>query len=241
MTELTLRTKDDIKIYANHYRGGFKEVLIICPGFMMCKDARPFAMLSERMSRDFDVITMDFRGHGKSKGLYTFTSRENNDLEAVIGYARPKYKFVGVIGFSLGAAVAINVTAINKTIDKIIAVSAPTEFSKIENRFLNKDIISSAIKKFHWNMCNTKIGNMLTNKPKPIENVDKISPIPVLFVHGGKDTIIEPRHSRELYNKAGGPKRLAIFDNCLHAEDVFLGDNFENFISLCIEWFKNKG
>lgn len=236
--EIKLKTADGIKISAHHYCGNFKKAIIICHGFMMSKDSKPFLMLSKRLSDDFDIITMDFRGHGKSTGRYTFSAKEGLDLKAVIDYAIPKYKFIGIIGFSLGAAAAINETAVNKAISRLMVVAAPTEFERIENRFLNKDVIYSTIKKFEWKTVRPRFGNILLRKLRPIDNVNKIS-IPILFVHGGKDPIIKPEHSISLYKKAKDPKRLVIFEDCLHAEDVFSGDNFDNFISLCIEWFKN--
>lgn len=237
-SEITLKTKDNVKISANHYKKGFDKILIICPGFLMHKDSKPFLKLSKRLSRHFDVITLNFRGHGNSEGRYAFTSKEGRDLRVVIDYSAAKYKNIGIIGFSLGAAIAINETARHKAVDRLMAVSAPTEFKKIENRFLNVAIIASTFKKLDWKMGQLRLGNPLLKKSRPIDNVAKISPIPILFVHGGKDTIITPKHTRSLYKKAKDPKRLVIFDDCLHAEDIFFGDNFENFISLCIEWFK---
>jgi len=237
-TEIRLKTQDGIDISANYYNAGFENVLIICPGFMMHKDSRPFSMLSESLNKEFDIIAMDFRGHGKSGGTYTFTSREGLDLKAVIDYSRPRYKSIGIIGFSLGAAVAINEVAKDKAVDRLMAVSAPMEFGEIENKFLNKDVVSSTIKKIELDMLNIRLGNIFLNKSKPIDNVDKISPVPILFVHGKDDTIIEPRHSVSLYEKAKEPKKLVIFEDSLHAEDLFLGNHFNSFISLCTEWFK---
>jgi len=240
MKNIIFRTQDNIKISANHYESGFDRVIIICPGFMMHKGSRPFLLLSERLSREFDIITMDFRGHGSSKGSYTFTSREHYDLRAVVDFAMPRYKAVYILGFSLGAAVAINETARNKNIARLMVVSAPSDFARIENRFLRTDIILSTISKFDLKMALTRFGNILLSKPKPIENVDKISPIPVLFLHGGRDSIVTPGHSRSLYERAGEPKRLVVWKDCLHAEDVFLGDHFNNFVDLCTEWFNEN-
>ena len=39
------------------------------------------------LAKAFDVISLDFRGHGKSSGLYTFTDKEPKDLKTVI-YSR---------------------------------------------------------------------------------------------------------------------------------------------------------
>lgn len=239
-SELALKTEDGITIAADHYKSGSYRVLIICPGFMMHKASKPFLMLSKRLSKDFDIITMDFRGHGKSKGTYTFTSREGRDLKAVIDYAKPNYKWIGIIGFSLGAAVAINEIAKHKYADRLMVVSAPTEFERIENRFLNKDVIISTAKKIDWRMGNVRMGNPLLRKTRPIDTVDKISPIPILFVHGKKDAIVNENHSRSLYEKAKEPKRLVIYKECLHAEDIFFGANFDNFVALCVEWFKGS-
>lgn len=239
-SEITLNTTDNIKISANHYKNNFKNAIIICPGFMMYKDSKPFSMLSQKLSESFDIITMDFRGHGRSKGVYTFTSCESRDLKSVLDYTKPKYSSIGILGFSLGAAVAINETALSKSANKLMVVSAPSEFGKIENRFLNKDIIVSTIKKFEWGMGCTRLGNVFLKKARPIDNIDKISPVPILFVHGKKDTIIRPWHSDSLYKKAKDPKRLVIYEKCLHAEDIFLGDKFEDFITLCKTWFNKE-
>ncbi len=234
--EITLRTEDGVSIYANHVKSGFDAVVIVCPGFLMHKGAGPFRKLEQGLKKEFDVITMDFRGHGRSRGFYTFTSRENLDLRAVLKFAEGLYAKISVIGFSLGGAVAINEASANKAVSGLIAVSAPADFYWIENKFLTKDVIASTLKKFDWKMGCVRMGNVLLKKPRPIENVSKLSPTPVLFIHGGKDTIVQPRHSRLLYEKAKDPKKIVVYKDCLHAEDIFYGDNYDNFISLCKEW-----
>lgn len=238
--ELTLKTDDHIKISVDHYSGGHKQLIIICPGFLMHKESKPFLKLSKKLSQEFDIIAMDFRGHGKSKGVFTFTSRENRDLRAVIEFARSKYKSIGLVGFSLGGAVAINEVARSKAIDRLMVVSAPTDFNSIENNFMTKDVIISTIKKFDWRMGHVRLGNIMLKKERPIDNIDRLSPVPVLFVHGEKDTIVTPKHSRSLYNKAREPKKIITYKNCLHAEDIFSGENFNNFVSLCVNWFRGN-
>src|SRR5574344_1321879 len=78
--EKKLLTKDGTKIAINLFQTGHDEVLIIAPGWFMCKDSDAFEEMSQDFSKDFDVISMDFRGHCKSSGRFTFTSKEPDDL-----------------------------------------------------------------------------------------------------------------------------------------------------------------
>src|SRR4029079_19104721 len=73
-----------------------------------------------------------FRGHGQSRGFFTWTAKEHLDLEAVVDLIRPKYHKVGVIAFSLGAAIAINTIGETAPVDSLIAVSAPSSFWRID-------------------------------------------------------------------------------------------------------------
>ena len=78
MEELFLNTKDRVNIALNWYNTGHKSVIIICPGWFMTKDSKAFSLLAEKLSEKLDVIVMDFRGHGRSSGFYTFTSKKES-------------------------------------------------------------------------------------------------------------------------------------------------------------------
>lgn len=238
MKEIFLKSGDGVKIAVNHYCcGSRKEVIIICHGCFMCKDAKPFRRMSDELYKEFDVITMDFRGHGRSDGLFTFTAKEAEDLKAVVDFAKMTYTRIGILGFSLGAATAIIYTAKSKGVQALIAASAPADFDKIENHFLKKEAVVPAIKKFEFGKSpNIRPGNMFLHKIKPIDVVGDISPIPILFISGSKDPIVGPWHAHELYGRTGQPKRIENFENGLHAEDLYL-ESKERFINLCREWF----
>lgn len=102
MKETFIYTSDGIKLALNHYDTGHKEVLIIVHGWFMTKDSRAFSDMAQNFSKEFDVIAFDCRGHGKSSGFYTFTSKETIDLKTVVDFAKTKYKKVYLAGFSLG-------------------------------------------------------------------------------------------------------------------------------------------
>ena len=76
MEEIFLTTDDNVKIALNQYKNNYDEVVIVAHGWFMTKDSKAFRHISEEFYKYFDVITLDFRGHGKSSGFYTFTSKE---------------------------------------------------------------------------------------------------------------------------------------------------------------------
>ncbi|MCK7489147.1 MAG: alpha/beta hydrolase [Anaerotruncus sp.] len=75
-------------------------------------------------------------------------------------------------------------------------------------------------------------------KASPIEAVQAISPIPVMFLAGDNDPTIYPWHSQKLYEKSLEPKSIRVFKDNFHAEDLYLNSR-EEFMELCENWFIN--
>lgn len=238
--EKYLVTKDNIKIAINHYYKSQDSVIILAHGWYMTKDSAVFKEMSERFFEQYDVITMDFRGHGRSQGAYTFSAKEPMDLEAVVNYAKQHYSKIYLIGFSLGAAISIIHTAKNNDIDGLIMVSPPTSFDKIEGQFWRKEAIIPTIQKFELERSlSIRPGNILLEKINPIEVIGEINSIPIMIIAGEKDPTIFPWHAEALYVKANEPKKLMIIENTIHAEDIYLSDK-EKFINICTTWLSNK-
>lgn len=243
MKTATVRTEDNFSIALNHYSKGRGAVLIVCPGCFMCKDAKPFLDMADDFFETFDVIVMDFRGHGKSGGLFTFSAKEHLDLKAVVDYAQKKYRQVVLMGFSLGAATTIIYTAKHKDVSGVIAVSAPADFDKIENHFLKKEALLPAMEKFELGKSPTlRPGNIALKKIKPVDVVSGISPLPILFLSGKKDPIVHHWHAEKLFEHARDPKKLVVFPDGLHAEDIYRKSR-KKFVDTCADWYQdvNKG
>lgn len=239
MQNIEIHTKDNINIAINHYKNNHDEVVIVAPGWCMTKDSAAFCKISEMFAKFYDVISFDFRGHGKSGGFYTFTSKEIMDMDCVVRFARKNnYKKIYLAGFSLGAAISVIYASKSRFIDKVIAVSAPADFDKIENEMWRKEAWGETFKKFELErFASIRPYPIFLKKIKPIDVVNKIK-APTLFVAGENDPTVHPWHTKELYKKAVCPKKYKEYKNGCHAEDLFLHFE-EDFSKLCLEFLLN--
>lgn len=235
ISELYLTTQDGTQIAINHHKTGHDAVLIIAHGWFMTKDSKCFSEIANAFSENFDVIVLDFRGHGQSSGVYTFTTKEPQDMKAVVNYAKTQYKKVYLMGFSLGGALVLIHGALEKDVDKIVAVSAPFCFRKIQNQIWKKEAWLQTLKKFEFK-------RWISVRPSPIvrkkisagDVVNKIE-VPTLFIAGEFDPTVHSWHTKCLYKKAKCEKHFELFKKCYHAEDIFFQEQ-EKFITICTNW-----
>lgn len=233
----SLRTTDGQMIHYDLYYHGHQQLIIIAHGFFNNKDAVHLKELEQALADQFDILIMDFRGHGKSGGLFYWTSKEYLDLQAVLEHAKSYYKKIGVIGFSLGAATSIITASEVDGIDTVISISAPTEFEKIEYHFWDLDVENDIF----YNLIGggrigkgVRPGPFWLKKDKPIQRVERIK-CPVFYIHGEADWLIKPWHSEELYKKTRTKKRLSIIKDGPHAE-YLIRKNKQETIDLIRDW-----
>ncbi len=234
-----LKTVDNYQISYDHYKNGHDKVVIIAHGYFSSSRILLFKELGYELSDQYDVIIFDFRGHGNSSGLFYWTSKEHQDLEAILQYAKTEYEHIGVIGFSLGAATSIITASKTKIINSLIAVSGPSQFNIINYHFwrinFETDIVYNLLGKGRIGK-GVRPGPMWLKKEKPIDLVDKIN-IPVFYIHGDADWLIRPIHSKRLFEKTKGKKKIEIIKKGLHAE-FLIRKNKEDMIRIIKEWFK---
>ncbi|MFH0754225.1 MAG: alpha/beta fold hydrolase [Candidatus Omnitrophota bacterium] len=232
-------TEDGKRIAYSHLKGGFSKVVIMAHGFYSSKDTDLFRGIASAFSKGYDVISFDFRGHGKSSHVFTWTAHEQKDLRAVIAYAKECcYEKIGVIGFSLGAVIVLLEASGHRDIDSVIAVSSPSNLREINYHFWEKDMWEDL--KLNLGIQGRgkgiRPGNPFLAKMRLMDVVDRIAPIPVLFFHGEKDWLIKPGHSQRLYDRAKEPKMLTVLKDGGHAERMF--DIFpDQFMRVCLDRF----
>jgi len=232
----TVTAQDGVTISCDAYQGeGRDTALVICPGFFQSKETATFQRMSRALAVHWDVLAMDFRGHGRSGGLYTFSALERADLEAVLRWVQGRYRGVGILSFSLGAAIAINtVSRHHGVVQSLIAVSAPSAFEDIEFKFWTPEAMRTGLTGLEPG-AGCRPSNPLMKKDRPLDTVRHLGNTPLLFIHGTHDVIVDVQHSHRLHAAAAEPKRLEIIEGGSHAEALFRDDP-TRFLSLVETW-----
>jgi pimeloyl-ACP methyl ester carboxylesterase len=242
MSETTgfLTTQDNEKISYRHFSGGKDTVVIVCHGYYNSKDSDYVSALNNELSAHFDVFAFDLRGHGKSSGVFTMTSREENDFNAVLDHLKGKYAKTAVVSFSMGSAIAINTLSKRSDVQSLVCISPVSDVSKIDFNFwdldIAQDIVYTLFTAAGWRGRGVRQGPFWLKKEKPSEAVKKLK-IPVLYIHGSKDWVIRPHHSRRLYANTQSKKEFVFIENGPHAE-YLMRDHYQDMVTLIKDWFK---
>jgi len=79
-----------------------------------------------------------------------------------------------------------------------------------------------------------------TMEYKPEEMVCRVSPRPICFIYGEKDTFVPPEEAKSLYHMAGEPKKLVEIPGITHYEVYKFAspEGYEKVMKEALEWYK---
>ena len=240
---------EGIKILGELYVPSNREIspaLCICHGIPAAppdpKD-RGYPLLAERFCAEgFVTLIFNFRGTGLSGGNLDLLGWAK-DLEAVINYLylcpEVDKSRLSLLGFSGGAAISVYVAAYNPKVSSVALCSCPTQFDFLANR----EKVEPLLEHFrHIGVIRDRdfppsISQWLEGfrQVSPIQWIDKISPRPLLIVHGEEDEVVKVSHAWSLYNKAKEPKELAIIEGGEHRLRLN-----EKAMNIVIGWLREK-
>ena len=237
----TLVTSDKEQISYCLYCQGHASVIVVVHGFYNSKEAVLLQELAAHLSPFHDVFMFDFRGHGKSSGLFHWMSKEERDLDAALDFVQARYARVAVIAFSLGASICINALSRQRAgIASLVAVSPPSEFRKIDYHVwalsLKDDVAYTLFTRDGRVGKGFRPGPFWLKKKRPIDSVRHLT-VPVLYIHGDKDWVVRPWHSQALFEKTRTHKRLVMIEGGPHAE-YLLKNHAEQFLSEVNAWLE---
>ena len=200
-----------------------------------------YPALAERFcAQGFIVLIFNFRGTGASQGNFDILGW-SRDLAAAIDYLHQlegvDKSRLSLMGFSGGAAVSVYVAARDNRVSSIITCACPAEFSRFRSPEGRDAIIEQSRRTgtirdsdFPPSLEEWARGFEIVS---PISWVHRISPRPILIVHGDSDELIEPSQALMLYQRAGEPKELLLIQGGGHK----LRTN-EVAVSTALSWLK---
>ena len=167
------------------------------------------------------VLMIDLRGHGESEGKrYTFGAHERRDVLGAVDFLKERGFGAGqiaVLGISLGGAAVIGAAAEEDAIGAIVVESTFADINLLiaPNWKAESSLPNFFLPGVFW-MWWVLMGFNL-KKVKPVEELVRIPPRPILILHSWTDEMIDVQHAYALKN-AVPEADLVIFDKCEHAE-----------------------
>lgn len=220
----TLRTADGVRLAASHVpHPGSDTAVVVVHGFSGHHRKPWQARVARGLARHAGVVAFDSRGHGDSGGVSTLGELEVLDVEAAVQWARDLgYAHVVTCGWSMGGSSVIRHAALAGGVDAVISVSATSRWRVRDTR---------PMRRLHWiverrlgravgrHLLKTRLATHWSDEPEsPLDVVGRIAPVPLLIVHGDRDSYFTLEHPNALYAAANEPKELWLVPGFAHAE-----------------------
>ena len=169
------------------------------------------------LENDINLFSFDFAGCGLSEGEYiSLGYHEKEDLKIIVNFVSnlPHVSSIGLWGHSMGAATAIMYAAEDERIKCLCADSSFCDFNVLAKELVDKNI---KIPNFIYSVAISFVRKTIIKKNgldiyklKPINEVKKIK-VPIMFVHGVKDVLIDMQHSVKLFEECNSSPKIVNF------------------------------
>jgi fermentation-respiration switch protein FrsA (DUF1100 family) len=222
--EVAIRTGDGLRLSAWWLpRPGSRRIVVGLAGHRSPKSDM-LGIGSGLWRAGSNVLLFDWRSRGKSDiAQHSLAYYELRDAEAAVAYALERVPGgqLGLIGYSMGASVAILLAAREPRISAVVADSPFTGIAEVvaygaaQRRLPARLVVPVADVLTSWRY-GYRFGAV-----RPIEAVAAVSPRPLLLIHGGADTLIPVSHTHEFYAAAREPKERWIVEGVEHCGAYF--------------------
>jgi len=177
-----------------------------------------FTSLAWMPARGFNVFTFDYRGYGASEGDPTLEGVQidiDAAMQALLARNDIDRDRIVMYGQSLGGALAAYYVAQSPYRDRLHALILESAFSGYV------DVVREKLAD-HWFTWPFQWIPQLTvdDRFSPLPVMAKISPLPVLILHGDQDRVVPVQDGERLYAAALEPKQLWIVPGAGHIQTM---------------------
>ena len=190
----------------------------------------------------YGALVLDMRNHGRSgRAMTTLGHLEVEDVRGAVAYLESRAEVnperIGIFGHSMGAATAVCAAA---RIPQIRAVVAQNTFTSLTENIEAGVITQLGLPPFPFVPLIAWLGELTSGlrikMVRPIDEVAKISPRAILFIHGREDRYVSSDNSRRLYAAAYEPKALHLINQGDHNALALAESNgYENKVTVFLE------
>lgn len=167
-------------------------------------------------AQHYNVFLPDYSGYGRSQGTPSVAGAQqdiNSAMEYLLQRTDIDHQRIVVLGQSLGGALSIYYVAhspYRQNIKALVVESSFTSYVDIVREKLDAHWLTWPIQ---WLLSLT-----IDDTYSPLPVVTKISPTPLLIIHGDKDPVVPLHHGQELFAAAVQPKEFWLVAGGAHIE-----------------------
>ncbi|HEX6173287.1 MAG TPA: alpha/beta fold hydrolase [Candidatus Binatia bacterium] len=196
--------------------------IILCHGMDSTKNSEKLVSLGRSLARrGFLTLRFDFAYVGESSEKFediTY-SGEVEDLRAAFSFMRDRYSGgIGILGSSMGGAVALLFAAEEPGVAALVTIAAPVHPEAFPRRVLSRDALQKWRERGFTFYNGQRLKLALLEDLEMINVVESASKIgcPVLIIHGDNDEIVPVEEALELNACISGKKKLLILRGTDH-------------------------
>lgn len=203
--------------------------VILVPGRGMPKAGSLYYAQILAMGR-CNVLLFDLRGEGGSSGhSRSFGVREVRDVLGAVQFLEQNYaaasKHLYAFGVSQGASAVIRAAAQDQRVRAVVVDSTLT----VAQDLLPARVLAglpAPLRVYLQNLtcafASAELGCNLFRELDLAPDMAKLSPRPLLVIHGAADTVSSPQEATKLFEAAGQPKCLDMVPGAGHGDALFV-------------------
>lgn len=223
--ELRLTTDDGVELHAVRLDGpaGCGATVVVVHGFANWHRHPPLHRFATRLAHHANVVVVDLRGHGLSRGVSTVGAAEWRDVAAAVNTVADD-DVLTVLGTSMGGGAAVIYAGLAgkrsdlRRPDAVVAVSAPARWGRVLT--LDAPWLTRLVLRF----MRVRVGRRYPEaRLDPVSVIGDIAPAPVFIVHDRADWYFGPEHA-EAMARAAGPSAELWWRTGGHATDLLTDD-----------------
>jgi uncharacterized protein len=166
----------------------------------------------------YNLLLFDLRGHGTSDGSYTtMGASEPDDVQQAVAFAqrRDPVAPVALIGYSMGASLAIETGAHDGAVVAVVEDSGYDSLVNVVNDHFSK--VTRLPGFLAAGMLALEAVDLHVN-PSAVRPIDDVAHLdrPLLVIIGSNDTMVPPAQGYRIFAAAPGPKQLLVFPGAGH-------------------------